>query len=42
MLNTTMNLTNDKEIEEILLNIVKGAYDQIKNDAILLYIDKDE
>jgi hypothetical protein len=38
----TKELVNAEEIKEILLEIVKTAFDNIKNEAILLYIDRDE
>lgn len=37
-----MSLMNSEMIEEILLEIVKTSYDQIKNESMLLYIDKNE
>jgi hypothetical protein len=37
-----MSLVNAQEIEEILFEIVKTAYEQIKDEAMLLYIDQGE
>ena len=42
MLQTRMNLINAELIEEILLDIVRTAYDQIKGQSLLLYIDQNE
>ncbi|WP_374723107.1 hypothetical protein [Peribacillus tepidiphilus] len=42
MIKTTMSLVNAQEIEEILFEILKTAYDQIKDEAMLLYIDRGE
>lgn len=37
-----MSLINPETIEEILLDIVRTSYDQIKNESMLLYVDKNE
>lgn len=42
MLQTRLTLVNSDLIEKILIDIVKTAYDNVKNISMLLYIDKDE
>jgi hypothetical protein len=42
MLKTTLNLVNKNEIEEIITEIVRSVYDNIKDEAMLLYLKNHE